>query len=175
MKLKTKIVTGLLATSAVAFGVAVHAEPGAGCEQKAPGMMREGMKTMGDPAARAEQRLSQFKSQLKLTPQQEPLWLAFAEKMKEGAGQGMKAMREKAQEPMTAPERMAQMMGMMKERMAAMESTSESFKRFYDALTPEQKAVADKQGVFGGGMMPPMGKPAAPQGKGAASDHRHHG
>lgn len=171
MKLNSKIISGFLAASSVAFGMAAHAEaPGAGCEDRpGPGMMREGMKMMGDPVARADQRLSQLKSQLKLNSQQEPLWMSFAEKMKAEAGQGMKAMHEKAKEPMTAPERMSQMMGMMKERMTAMESASESFKRLYDTMTPEQKAIADKQsGVFGGQppVRAPAGKPAAakPQG-----------
>ena len=176
MKLNSKITAGFLATTALAFGLAAHAEPpGAGCEEKGPGMgmMHEGMKMMGDPAARAEQRLSQLKSQLKLNSQQEPLWLAFAEKMKAEAGQGMKAMREKAQEPMTAPERMARMMNVMRERMTAMESVNDSFKRLYDALTPEQKAIADKQSLFGGPMMPsPMGRPG-PQGKAPPAEHSH--
>lgn len=167
LKPKTRILSGLLATTAIAFGLSAQAEPGAGCEEKGPGMgmMREGMKMMGDPAARAEQRLSQLKSQLKIDAQQEPLWLAFAEKMKAEAGQGMKAMQGNMQQPMTAPERMTQMMGMMKERMSVMESASDSFKRLYDAMTPEQKAIADKQRFLGGGMMAPSAskgkKPAA--------------
>ena len=152
MKLSTKTIAGFLAASSVAFGIAAHAEtPVAPCEHMGPGMMGERMKMMGDPAARVEQRLSQFKSQLNPTAQQEPLWAAFAEKAKAGAGQGMKAMREKAQQPMPAPERMTQMIGIMKERVAALESVSESFKRLYDGLTPEQKVIADKQaGMFGG-------------------------
>lgn len=167
LKPKTRILSGLLATTAIAFGLSAQAEPGVGCEEKGPGMgmMREGMKMMGDPAARAEQRLSQLKSQLKIDAQQEPLWLAFAEKMKAEAGQGMKAMQGNMQQPMTAPERMTQMMGMMKERMSVMESASDSFKRLYDAMTPEQKAIADKQRFLGGGMMAPSAskgkKPAA--------------
>lgn len=169
MKLDSKIVSAVLATSTLAFGVAAQAEPaGAGCENSPPGprMMREGMQMMGDPAARADQRLSQLKSQLKLTADQEPLWATFAEKMKAEAGQGMKTMREKAQQPMTAPERMSQMMEMMRGRMTAMESVSDSFKHLYDALTPDQKAIADKQGIFGGPAGgAPRGKPAAkPQG-----------
>lgn len=172
MKLDYKIISGLLTTTAIAFGVAAHAaEPaGAGCDDKGPGMgmMRGGMKMMGEPGARAEQHLAQLKSQLKLTPQQEPLWATFADKVKSEAGQGMKAMREKAETPMTAPERMAQMMGMMRERMTAMESVGDTFNNLYEALTPEQKAIADKQGVFGGGMMAPMQKRPAPQGKGSA-------
>lgn len=149
MKLNSKTVAGLLATTAVAFSIAAQAaEPPAGCEMMGRGMMQD-MKMTGDPAARAEQHLSHFKSELKITAGQEPLWQAFAEKVKANAGQGMKAMRETAKETVPAPERMAQMIAMMKERTAAMESVSESFKRLYDALTPEQKAVADKHGVFG--------------------------
>lgn len=172
MKLNGKIISGLLATSAIAFGMSAHAQPGMmqgmGCDHgPGMGMMQgKGMRG-GDPAARAEQHLSQFKTQLKITPQQEPLWQAFAEKMKTNAGQGMKAMRENMQQPMTAPERMDKMTAMMKERLAAMESTHESFKRLYEALTPEQKAVADKHvmgaGMMGkgrgkGGMQPPQGR-----------------
>lgn len=163
MKLNGKIVSGLLATTAIAFGISAYAQPGMmqgmGCDHGGPGMgmQGKGMGMMGDPSARAEQHLSQFKSQLKVTPQQEPLWQAFAEKMKANAGQGMKAMRENMQQPMTAPERMDKMTAAMKERLAAMESTHESFKRLYEALTPEQKAVADKH-VMGAGMMGKGGK-----------------
>ncbi len=182
MKLNTKIVSVLLATSAMAFGIAVQAQPqgmqgmqgmqgkpgmqdmqGMGCEQKGMGMHR-GMH-MGDPSARSEQHLAQLKSKLKITAQQEPLWAAFAEKAKAQAGQGMKAKRDAMQQPMTAPERMSQMTAMMKERVAAMESTHESFNRLYEALTPEQKAVADKPGFMAGGMMsgkPRGGKPMPP-------------
>ncbi len=46
---------------------------------------------------------------------------------------------------MTAPERMAQMQNSMKDRVASMEAVNESFKRLYASLSPEQKAVADKQ------------------------------
>lgn len=161
MKFNGKIVSGLLATTAIAFGISAYAQPGMmqgmGCDH-GPGMgMMQGKGMKGDPAARAEQHLSQYKSQLKITPQQEPLWQAFAEKMKANAGQGMKGMRDNMQQPMTAPERMDKMTATMKERLAAMESTHESFKRLYDALTPEQKAVADKH-VMGAGMMGKGGK-----------------
>lgn len=170
MKFNGKIVSGLLATTAIAFGISAYAQPGMmqgmGCDH-GPGMgMMQGKGMKGDPAARAGQHLAQFKSQLKVTPQQEPLWQAFAEKMKANAGQGMKAMRDNMQQPMTAPERMDRMAAAMKERLAAMESTHESFKRLYDALTPEQKAVADKHvGMMGKGGKGP-GRMQPPQGRG---------
>jgi protein CpxP len=84
-----------------------------------------------------------LKGDLKLTAPQEPLWQAYADKVKAEAGKGMQAMRQNMQgdKSVPAPERMAQMQTMMKERLAAMESVHESFNRLYAALTPEQKAV----------------------------------
>jgi len=43
---------------------------------------------------------------------------------------------------------MAMMMDIMKARMSSMESIGGSFNRFYDVLTPEQKTIVDKYGVF---------------------------
>jgi hypothetical protein len=146
MNLNRKIITGFLAASAVMFGVAYAQGPGYGCDGK-PGMMRSAMQgRMADPGAWVDQRLTRLKSALKVTPQQEPLWLAFAEKSKDEAGKGMQAMRERMQDnkKVSAPERMAQRQDLMKQRLAAMESINESFTRLYAALTPEQKIAADK-------------------------------
>lgn len=146
MNLNRKIIAGFIAASAVWFGVA-HAQ-GPGCNHDGkPGMRGASMQRgMMEPGARAEQRLTRLKTELKLTGPQEPLWQAFAEKSKAQAGQGMQAMRESMQsdKPVPAPERMAQMQSMMKARLAGMESVHESFNRLYAALTPEQKAAADK-------------------------------
>jgi hypothetical protein len=101
----------------------------------------------GNHAARAEKHLADLKAQLKITPQQEPLWQAFADKLKSAMG-GMRPMSD-ASQPATAPERMNRMVEHMKQHTAAMEGVSDSFKRLYDALTPEQKAVADKYHPFG--------------------------
>jgi hypothetical protein len=61
--------------------------------------------------------------------------------------------------------------GMMKERLAAMESVHESFNRLYAALTPEQKAAADKHFSMAG--RPPGTKGvAAPQGQPPAARSR---
>ena len=185
------VAAGILGTTALAW-----AQPGmgggpGGCNMGQmgmggmggqPGMMKGGMKF--DPAARAEQHLTMLKSELKPTAQQEPLWNAFAEKAKAEAGKGMQAMRDKAQdEKLTAPERMAQMNAVMKERLAAHEGVTDSFKRLYDSLTPEQKKAADqhmsRMGSMGGprgqrGGPPPAksGQPG-PQGMGGEAEHRH--
>jgi hypothetical protein len=146
MKRNSTVVAGVLAASAVFFGIAYAQGPGCDGDGK-PGFKRSSMQREGmmDPAARIEQRLSRFKTELKLTTQQEPLWQAFAEQSKAQMGKGM-AMREsmKEDQAMTAPDRMARMQGMMKSRVAAMEAVNESFNRLYAALTPEQKSTADK-------------------------------
>jgi hypothetical protein len=149
--------------------------------QMGPRGMRAGMRM--DPALRAERHLGFLKGQLKLTPEQEPLWQAFAEKAQAEAGKGFKAMRDQtADANLTAPERMAKMQKLMQERVDAMAGMHDSFNRLYAALTPEQKKVADQhaaqmgpgaKGGMGGGrmgpggygpgrMMPPV--PQAPQG-----------
>jgi hypothetical protein len=162
MNINSKHVAAILAASAMSFGLTASAQPGPGAG-KGPGMGPDGGcpmvggQMMGDPAARAEQHLNQFKSQLKITPQQEPLWQAFADKVKESAGMRAKAMQGMQTPPATAPERMNRMLEHMKQHTAAMEAVNDSFKRLYDALTPEQKATADKYQPFGGHMGPKHG------------------
>jgi Spy/CpxP family protein refolding chaperone len=171
MNLNRKVIAGFLAASTVLFGVAYAQGPGCGPDG-GPGMKRSAMQRGGmmDPGARVEQRLSRLKSELKLTAQQEPLWQAFAEKSTAEAGKGMQAMRERSQgdTPVSAPERLAQMQTMMKDRVAAMESVNASFNRLYSALTPEQKAAADKHFSRGGRHQhgPGRGAPAAEPRKG---------
>lgn len=175
MKSSKKIVLAMAAIGLAGLGSWAVAQPGGGYCDGPMGMMGGGMRGMkADPGARAEQHLNRLKADLKLTPQQEPLWLAFADKVKAEAGKGMQAMRQNMQsdKPVPAPERMTQMEGMMKERLAAMQSVHESFNRLYAALTPEQKAVADRHfsmagrppGSRGRGG-PPQGQPPAPPAK----------
>jgi Spy/CpxP family protein refolding chaperone len=164
MNRRNTLIAGFLAAGAVAFGVA-YAQGGPGCgPDGGPGMKRSSMQRGGmmDPGARVEQRLTRLKTELKLTSQQEPLWQAFAEKSTAEAGKGMQAMRGRMQsdKPVSAPERMAQMQAMMKDRVAAMESVNESFNRLYAALTPEQKAAADKQFSNAGRQRPGPGRGA---------------
>ena len=163
-----------LAQGGMGPGMGAGMGPCGGMGQGGPMARQASMKV--DPAQRAEQRLDMLKGQLKLTPAQEPLWLAFAEKAKSEAGKGMQAMRNQAADSkLTAPERMAQRQDMMQAHLAAMTGVHESFNRLYDALTPEQKAVADQQaarmgpmgagmGPKGGGMPRGPGRGMAPQG-----------
>jgi hypothetical protein len=177
MKRTHKIIAGLILAAGIG-GVAFaqggpQGQGGWGCDGTGPMGKRAAMRI--DPAQRAEQHLDFFKGQLKLTAVQEPLWQDFAEKAKSEAGQGMRAMRGQAVElGLTAPERMAKMQKLMQERVDAMAAVHERFNRLYDALTPEQKRVADqfaaqkgpgsKGGPMGGRMGPGPGRMAPPQG-----------
>lgn len=180
MKRTHKIIAGLILAAGIGSVAFAQGGPGSwGCDGAGPMGKRASMRF--DPAQRAEQRLSYFKDQLKLTAEQEPLWQVFAEKAKTEAGQGMRAMRDQAGDlGLTAPERMAKMQSLMQERVNAMAGVHDSFNRLYGTLTPEQKKVADlhaaqmgpggKGGMGGraGGRMGPgpgrMAPPPAPQG-----------
>ncbi|HEX8964683.1 MAG TPA: Spy/CpxP family protein refolding chaperone [Rhodocyclaceae bacterium] len=155
MNINSKHVAALLAASALSFGLPASAQPGPGMGPGggpgAGGCPMYGGQMKGKPGAWADQHLAQFKSQLKITSEQEPLWQAFADKVKASTGQRA-AHWQQMQQAKTAPERMNLMLEHMKQHTAAMEGVNDSFKRLYDALTPEQKAVADKFQPFGGPM-----------------------
>jgi hypothetical protein len=152
--MKREFILGLIAATALSWGAAASAEPGKGCDGAGAAMHHHRGQGHMDAAAGPEQYLAHFKDELKLTPQQEPLWQAFAEKVRENAGSGMKAMHD-LDATLPAPERMARMNTLMKERLVAMEASTDAFKRLYDALTPEQKKTADHHAAHMGKMGPP--------------------
>lgn len=88
-----------------------------------------------------QEQIAQLKSRLGITAEQQPAWDAFAAKAGEQA-KSMQAMRKDAATG-TAPERMKQGQQFMAERQKAMESTSESFTKLYEALTPKQREILD--------------------------------
>ena len=159
MKSSKKIVLAMAAIGLAGLGSWAVAQPGGGYCDGPMGMMGGGMRGMkADPGARAEQHLNRLKADLKLTPQQEPLWQAFADKVKAEAGKGMQAMRDNAQDlSLAAPERMARMIDIMKQRVATMESVHAAFKQMYDTLSADQKRVADIHAARMGHMGPHHG------------------
>jgi hypothetical protein len=115
-----------------------------------PGMM--GGRFGANPAAAIDSHLGALKSELKITSAQESTWQKFADAAKQqGEAAGKLRDRQLQNAPQTAPERMAQRTEIMKQQIAGMESTTGAFKQLYAALTPEQKAVADREfGQFHG-------------------------
>jgi hypothetical protein len=148
MKTSTKIFTAIVAAGIMGAGALAFAQPGrggaGGCDGHM-GMMGDGQRGANfDPAARVDQHLARFKTELKITAAQEPLWQAFAEQAKVGAGKGVQAMHDNAQDlSLSAPERMSRMTELMKQRVSAMESVNASFARLYESLSVDQRRVAD--------------------------------
>ena len=98
-----------------------------------------------DPVANAERHLSVFKSELKITPDQEQSWMTYAEKTKRNVKEIRDRMNEAMHDkPQTAPERFDRHIELMKERLASFERMDDALKQLYAVLTPEQRAIADQ-------------------------------
>ena len=80
---------------------------------------------------------------LKLTPQQENAWTAYAEKTR--TGQPMQHPDQKQMEKMPAPERMEKMLVMMRDGEHRMADRLDATKPFYAVLTPTQRTIFDKE------------------------------
>jgi Spy/CpxP family protein refolding chaperone len=174
MKNTRKILVGAIAAAALAASsVVVYAQPagpgagygsgagygpgaGRGSMGYGPGAGRGGM--WGNPAAAVEGHLAALKVELKITPDQEMAWQAFTTNARQQADT-MIARRNQmfSQAPgttLSAPERLAQRTEFAKQRIAGMETMTAAVKDLYAVLTPEQKAIADRQlahGPMGGG------------------------
>ena len=130
--------------------------PGAGGMGPMGYGMGPGRMGSGNPTAAAEGRLAYLKSTLQITPAQETAWQAFAAKAKQQA-ESMFSRRTAMHEAAgtTAPDRLAKRSEIMKQHVTEMEAMSTALKDLYAALTPEQRAVADRGfGGFGPGAGP---------------------
>ena len=118
------------------FGMGFGAGPGFG----------PGPQGYGNSGAFVENRLAGLKSELKITPAQEPAWNAYVEQAKsqaESMRSSMIAMHERT--PATLPERLELRDQIWKERQARSEAMGQKLKDLYAALTPEQKAILDQR------------------------------
>ena len=99
-----------------------------------------------DPSVMIDARMAHLKSTLKITTAQEANWDAFVTQVKAQA-QAMKAARPAAPTtPVAAPERMTQHIAAMQANLDGLSrNVLPAMKNVYDILTPEQKAIADKQ------------------------------
>ena len=138
-----------LATGAHAMGMGMAGHHGDG---------QGGQHQRMDPARMQQmmaQRQAELKARLKITASQEAAWNAYVASMQPPAGMGQRMdpqARKKMHEEMaalTTPQRIDRMNAMKAGREAAMASRQEATKAFYAALTPEQQAVFDTQGMVG--------------------------
>jgi len=138
-QLLSVLVAGLLsATAAVAFA-------------QADGMSDHMMHGRMDPAKMEQmhaRHLSELKSKLKLSAEQEGAWQTFASALKPPAQSQSRP--DKAElEKLSTPERIDKMHAMRKQHMDAMdkemEQREQATKKFYAALNPEQQKVFDAE------------------------------
>lgn len=115
------------------------------------GMGRGGFGMMGpggfDMSAAAVGRLAALKSQLKITPTQEPAWKAYEAVMTQQA-QAMQALRDQfhaqwqnAKPGDARPDIAAQQQAMLAQRQSNQQAQGKAIKDLYAALTPEQVAL----------------------------------
>jgi LTXXQ motif family protein len=99
-----------------------------------------------NPAALVEAHLAYLKTDLGITVAQQPAWNAFAATARKQAG-ARQALREKMREEkatLSVAQRMEKFAEAMKQRAAGMQDMAGAVKDLYAALTPEQKAIADR-------------------------------
>jgi len=99
-----------------------------------------------------EDRLAAQKSALKITPDQENAWTAYADvanKQSETARAQQEAFWKSA--PASSAERYELHSKFMTQRAKAQETLSAAYKQLYSALTPEQRTIADQGSGYGYG------------------------
>lgn len=97
-----------------------------------------------------DDNLAALKAQLGITANQDAAWQAFTKNAKQQNEnrQAWFAKMQQARSAGSAPELLAQQAEFMKQRETELEASAAALKNLYAALTPEQKAIADRS--FGG-------------------------
>ncbi|OIR07057.1 hypothetical protein GALL_106440 [mine drainage metagenome] len=163
MKRSYKIAAAAVVTLGLA--AAAYAFPGGGfgpCNGDGPrgGMIGpHGGRESFNPTAMIEGHLAYQKAELNITKAQESAWQAYSAKAREQAGVMLAMRGTMLNTEGSAPDRMAQRETLMKQHLAQAEAMAAALKDLYAVLTPEQKAIADREfdhmggrmGGFGGG------------------------
>lgn len=155
MKRATKIAVAVGLALGIGTAVVVVAQPyggmggggmmGGGMMGGGPGMMGG-----GDYGYNFEDRLAAQKSALKITPEQESAWSAYADVAKKQFDVMLtqhEAMWKSA--PSSSADRYELHSKFMAQRAQQHEALSAAYKSLYAVLTPEQRALADQRGGFG--------------------------
>ena len=93
-----------------------------------------------------EQRITQLKTALKITPDLEPKWTKVAQAMRDNASQMEKLVATKRAIPpekTTAVDDLKTYQEFTEVRLDGLKHLNSAFKSLYDAMTPEQKKNAD--------------------------------
>lgn len=152
MKRATKIAVAVGLALGLGTAVVVAQPYGGGGGMMGGRMMGGGPGMMGGGGYNVEDRLTAQKSALKITPEQEDVWKAYADVAKKQADVRFaqhEAMWKSA--PSSSAERYELHSKFMAQRAEQHEALSTAYKSLYAVLTPEQRAVADQRGGFGYG------------------------
>ena len=133
---------------ASAFALAAGAAPFALAQsQPATGQAPAQHMRHFDPARHLEGRIAYLRAELKITPEQQPLFDKLAAVLRENA-QAMKAnfdaRRDQAAKPVAAVDRLEQRLTMQKARIGQSERYLEAFRPLYASFSAEQKQAADE-------------------------------
>lgn len=91
-------------------------------------------------------RLNQLHDALRLSPAQEDAWRAYTAALQPSAGAQSRHEQAQALLPrLTTPRRIALLDATMQQDVADMRRQGQAVIAFYDALTPEQQSVFDRQ------------------------------
>lgn len=93
-----------------------------------------------------EVTLHELHEDLKLTPEQEPLWQSYADKLRALAGDmaresGRRFLRDGA--PASLPQQLDRQVDAARNRLTALEDIAQAAKALYARLSPEQQPAAD--------------------------------
>jgi periplasmic protein CpxP/Spy len=110
-----------------------------------PGAMEGGRMNPEQMQKHHEQRASELKAKLKLSPSQEGAWSTFSAAMKPPANKDNLREQHAEMAKLTTPERIDRMQAMHAQRDAMMKQRGDATKAFYGQLTVEQKAIFDAQ------------------------------
>jgi len=120
-------------------------------EPSKPGMHAMHEKDSEHMGMRMKHHMQRLKTELKLTPEQEPAWAALANTITPMARPPRPDRTE--MEKLSTPERLEKMKQMMTQHhevfMAEMDKNAAAIKAFYSVLTPEQKKIFDAKAMPG--------------------------
>jgi hypothetical protein len=96
-------------------------------------------------AARVDQRITRMHAQLKITPQQEDAWNAFAQVMRTNVTTTDDAYQKRTESlaTMTAPENMANFAQIEQARAQGVQNLATAFQTLYNGFSDDQKKIAD--------------------------------
>jgi len=147
---KRAVIVGLIAGSGI-LAASSFAMTAGGPEGKAGCEARHGQKVHGKWEEIRAKRLSGLKEKLKLTPEQEAAWNAFASASQPGMrqiGVDRQAMRGEF-EKLNTPQRLDKMLAMSELRRAKMVERTQATRAFYAQLSSEQQGVFDAEAMPG--------------------------